>query len=161
RIAGEASDLADYLAELDSRLSLQREDSLALGFPSTGENADRSRLRYATQFVASMTKDGTPWGLLPSLGLAAVTTDDGAKIQLTNVGWRFAVLENPVLDGGGGPDRFSPTETSFLLEHIASSVPNEDFAYRTILEAVRSGKVTPERLDRVCQEYVPANLRRE
>jgi len=80
---------------------------------------------------------------------------------LTDVGWRLALLESPILDGGfdHAVARFSPEEMTLLLAHIQSSVPAEDFAYRTIMEAIMRGLCTPEHLDAALREFVPPDRR--
>lgn len=156
RIATEASGLADYLAMLDERLSLQRDDTLAVGFPVTSETVEKSRLRYANQFVGSLSKTGVLSGLLVDLKLINLTSSRTAKVGLTRVGWEFALLENPVLDAAApNGQKFSEEERSFLVEHIGRSVPTEAFAYRTILRAILEGATTPDALDAVLQDHVP------
>ena len=72
----------------------------------------------------------------------------------TYMAWEFARLQNPVLDGQGGQtEKFSAEERSLLLQHIASSVPVESFAYRAILEAVREGNNSPDKIDAALRTY--------
>jgi hypothetical protein len=52
--------------------------------------------------------------------------------------------------------RFSPEEVSFLLDHISSHVPAEDFAYRSIIAAVRQGADSPDKMDQALRRYVSA-----
>ena len=65
-------------------------------------------------------------------------------------------MPNPVLDDGAAdPDRrFSDDEVAFMLRHIASSVPVEDFAFRSILAAIQAGHDTPDTLDAALHQYV-------
>jgi hypothetical protein len=132
QIAQEAAELGAYLQAHDERHGLIRDDALSTGFPAAGENGDKSRLRYANQFVAAISKQGQLSGL-----------------QLTKAGWTFAAMSNPILDGAqvDAADRLSNEERTFLIEHIARCVPAEDFAFRTILAAIKTGLVTPEMLD--------------
>lgn len=159
RIAVDASLLADYLSELDEKNGATRDDSLALGFPTNGHNADRSRMRYASQFVGTMTKQGELWGLLSALRMVDVV--GGRRVQLTDAGWRFAQLRNPVLDDRQAGPRFAADEVQFLIAHICAHVPEEDFAFRTILTAVRDNANTPQALDRTFHELVPRKRRAE
>ena len=153
RIAADAAVLGDYLMAIDRREGYGRDDALALGFPSNGENADRSRLRYATQFVGTFSQ-GRLSGTLFEFRLASLTQlVPRQNIRLTVAGWRFAALPNPALDGDRG-ERFSDEEIAFLLAHIRDNVRAEHFAYQTLLKAVRSGANTPQKLDRVCKGLV-------
>jgi hypothetical protein len=156
-IAAEATNLADYLTMLDERLALQRDDALATGFPASSETVEKSRLRYATQFVGALSKTGLLSGLLVDLKLINLTSVRTAKVGLTRVGWEFALLESPVLDAEAPTgQKFTDQERSYLIEHIARIVPAEAFAYRTVLRAIMDGSATPDALDKVLQGHVAA-----
>lgn len=154
QVAQEAALLGLYLKNIDDQKALGRDEALATGFPSSGENADKSRLRYANQFVASMSKQGQLTGLLADLKLINITSERARRIQLTMTGWALAVLKNPVLDQKE-PDtseRLSVGERTLLLDHISRSVPVEDYAYRTILAAISHGLQTPDALSEVVKK---------
>jgi len=152
RIAKEAASLGDYLRELDARSGATREDALATAFPDTSEDSDRSRLRYANQFIANFTSQNQLSGLLADLKLINNLRAKEPLLLLTEPGLRFAKLSNPILDepmrSNGIPrPRFSKDEIEFLLSHIRDQVPVEDFAFRTVLSALKAGVNTPEALD--------------
>src|SRR6266852_7343020 len=88
-IAGHAAALGQYLADVDRRHHLQRDDALALGFPSSAEKSEKSRLRYANQFVGSLNKRGVLSGLLVDLKLVNLMDTRTPWIQLTKPGWDF------------------------------------------------------------------------
>ena len=69
--------------------------------------------------------------------------------MLTEPGWEFAILSNPVLDENKGKPqgKFSDKEIQFMIKHIKNHVPLENFAYRTILDAIPKGANTPQTLD--------------
>jgi hypothetical protein len=161
KIAKEAALLGGYLSARDRESESARDDAWAIGFPSGESKADRSRLRYANQFVGSIGKQGTLTGLLIDLKLINLAKHGTKRILLTRAGWDFAQLENPVLDGIHGEGKFSNAEVAFLLEHIRRHVPVEDFAVRTLLAAMRTGSDTPEKLDVVCREHIPVKRRKE
>jgi hypothetical protein len=161
RIASEAAKLGEYLAALDEKLDLQRDDALAVGFPSNDpENAEKSRLRYANQFVGAVSKAGVLSGLLVDLKLINLEKGRTPRINLTGAGSMFALMDNPVLDAEA-PDgqKLSDAERSFLLDHIHAWVPAEAFAYRAILRAVLNGAATPDALDEALLTHVPADKR--
>jgi hypothetical protein len=99
--------------------------------------------------------------LLIDLKLINYTNTKDVRLQLTDVGWRLALLESAVLDGAfdSAVARFSTEETNLLLGHIRSSVPAEDFAFRAIMEAINHGAHTPDQLDTALQTFVSPDRR--
>jgi hypothetical protein len=157
RIANQAALLGDYLSVLDEARGNSRDDALATAFPTTADEADKGRLRYANQFVAYQNSRGELSGLMVDLKLVNVALQRKERLIVpTSAAWEFARLPNPVLDGApnGNAQKFTPEERSMLLRHIASSVPVEAFAYRTILEAVRDGHDSPDKIDAALRIYV-------
>jgi hypothetical protein len=156
-IAAAAANLGDYLRELDEQLDLKRDEALSTGFPATGRKGEKGRLRYATQFVGSVDSRGHLSGLVGDLRLVACLRRDPPYIALTDIGWGFAALENPVLDNRreNPSQKFTAEETSLLLTHIATSVPSERCAYAVILRAVADGFAEPTALDERILEMAP------
>jgi hypothetical protein len=148
-VSKQAAVLGDYLAKHDERNNLKRGEALATAFPRTGADAGKGRLRYANQFVASVNRQGNLSGLLADLKLIALADGRDAQLLLTEAGWNFAALDNPVFDGVQEypAQKFTDYERGFLLDHVNRSVPVEDSAYRMILEAVQRGADTPDALD--------------
>ncbi len=156
RISEEALYLGRFLAHRDKENGTKRDEALSTAFPSPDREIEKSRLRYANQFVASISKQGKVSGLLTDLKLINHIGTKNPRLKLTEAGWDFAKLRNPVFDGDtpGTTQKFTAEERSFLLNHISSSVPAEDFAYRTIMAAVEGGAHTPDKLDTALQEHV-------
>src|ERR1043165_1562078 len=123
--------------------------ALASAFPTSGDNSGKARSRYAKHFVAGVNKQGQVSGALIDFKLINYKPGKKPRLLLTEVGWEFALLPNPVLDEGCGPEgvKFSPAEVKLLLNHITINVRAEDFAYRTILRAIADGANTPELLE--------------
>jgi hypothetical protein len=71
------------------------------------------------------------------------------RLNLSRQGAKFALLENPILDHGAAGDqgKFSPTELSFLVNHILTYVPEERSAFKVILGAISERVTTPKALD--------------
>ncbi len=157
-IAYESVVLGDYLWRLDRRYRLDRDEALSYAFPRSGSDTeDKARIRFANQFVASINKQGLLSGLLTDLKLINHDHGKNRTILLTEPGWHFAKLQNPILDGGSTSERpikFSPEEIAFLLEHIHLRVPVEDFAYRAVLGAIAEKANTPEKLDTVLEKLL-------
>lgn len=147
-IANEAAKLGQYLSGIDDKRNVGRDEALAVAFPKTSAEF-KSIQRFATQFVASANKEGELSGLAVSLNLIGRNPDFPEGIALTEAGWNFGLLENPLLDGANaaGNEKFSADEIAFLLDHIARSVPIEAFAYRAILNQVARNVQTPDALD--------------
>lgn len=155
-IASQAVQLGDYLRELDDKHHFSRDEALAVAFPiSQSDTTDKARLRYANQFVGAVNKQGQVSGLLADLKLVSLVPGKEPRIRLTEAGWNFAILENPILDGRARfTSKLGESEIRFLVEHIRSHVPAEDFAYRTILNACNEGTNTPEMLDEYLSKFI-------
>jgi hypothetical protein len=159
QISKEAVVLGQVLAHYDNQRGVTRGDALATAFPtSVKDHAEKSRSRYANHFVATMNKQGQVSGLLMDLKLMNYKEGKLHRLLLTEAGKKFALLPNPVLDGSEpyGSSRFSSEEVSFLLDHVLSSVPAEDFAYRSLLAAIRNGANSPNKLDQALHRYISA-----
>lgn len=161
RISEEALTLGLFLAYHDRQNGTARDEALSTAFPSLSREVEKSRLRFANQFVASINKQGQMSGLLIDLKLVN-RIGRTPHLKLTEAGWRFATLPNLILDAEAPETtrKFTREEESFLLNHISNSVPIEDFAYRAILTAVAEGATTPEKLDSALQRYVSQDAER-
>jgi hypothetical protein len=162
QIADAAAHLGDYLTELDEAGRVTRDEALATAFPKSGQRGDKSRVRFATHFVAGLSSHGQLSGLPVGLKLINRTSHREPRIKLTDAGWMFALLRNPVLDATEPRKaaKFSDDECLFLLERIAASVPAEDFAYRAVLRGIDQGANTPETIDAFLVRHYPAGADR-
>lgn len=144
-IADAANDLGLHLKMLDRRHQRSRDEMLSTAFPSSAE-PEKGKLRYASQFVASLNKAGVLSGLPADLQFLGLVRDH--NVSLTEAGWVFAEMTNPVLDGteDNPSTRFTAQEREFLLSHIQTRVPTECFAYKSILHAISEGQNTPDLL---------------
>lgn len=161
-IARAAMELGDWLRSHDYQNNIGRDDALSTAFPQSGAESEKSRVRYANQFVGSVNFHGQLSGLLSDYRLAALSTIDPPGLLLTEPGLAFAKLSNPVIDGMQGEltRKFSSEESSFLLEHIRQFVPVEDFTFRTLLKAVLGGTDTPDKLGKALLSLVPSDSNR-
>lgn len=149
-IAQAAAHLGDELRRHDEAMGFSRDDRFATAFPEPGPNGDKSRQRFASQFVGYADQDGNVSGLPSGLKLiAAIPGAEEPSIGLTNAGWRFARLGNPALDAlkERPTNRLSQEEAQFLIEHIIEHVPRERAAYCALLRAISNGHQTPSELD--------------
>ncbi len=177
RIADTAALLGDYLLQHDDRHQIGRDEALATAFPRTGPDGEKGRLRYASQFVGSVNSQNALSGLLWDYrlvtlggGMGVALMDHGQdapatstpRLLLTEPAVQFARLENPALDGcqSTPTQKFSSEETAFLLDHIRSFVPVEQFAFASLLRAITDGADTPDKLNEALQSLRPADSNR-
>ena len=118
-------------------------------------------MRFANQFVADINKNGQVSGILINLKFINRSVGKPHTILLTEPGWIFGTLFNPVLDSEdmGERPKFSVDEVDFLLNHISSNVPTEDFAYRVIMRAILEGASSPKEIDYELNRHVQAERR--
>ncbi len=155
RIAEEAEGLGAHLQSIDISRGHDRDNHLATAFPIPKKGVEKSIQRFANQFVAAADASGGLHGLPYELGLLG--TADGDRLLLTEAGWRFARIPNPILDetaSASGYEKLSSAETSFLLHHISAHVPTEDSAFRAILGALQLGQDSPSLLGEHLRRYV-------
>ena len=150
------------MADHDRRHQITRDDSLAVAFPRSGPDSEKSRTRYANQFVGSVNSQGILSGLLCDYRMAALTPGAVTRLMPTEPAIQFAMLANPVLDCSqvDPAQKFSPEESSFLLKHIRAHVPVEAFAFKTLIEAIAEGAITPDKLDETLRVHVPTETNR-
>jgi len=162
-ISDEALRLGNLLRRHDKAHQVDRDSRLATAFPASDRDSSKSRDRYANQFVGTVTKAGQTSGLLAELKMVNCVYQEESRLLLTEAGWQFAMLFSPVLDGSleEPRQRFSDDEIGFLLTHIVDRVPRENFAYRTILDAIhsRGGKLAPIELDAALETCIPAETK--
>ena len=152
-----AAQLTRYLLALDESCDKPRDEYLATGFPS-GVADEASLRRFLKQFVFDVSGSGQLNGLPSEYKmLGFVGTSEESGVSLTETGWRFVELENPVLDGAGGAkcDRFGADEIELLIEDIATRVPKESAAFLSICEGIWAGADTPTDLDRYLHSTIP------
>jgi hypothetical protein len=158
KVSDAAAVLGHALRSKDETSERHRDDWLSTAFPVIGSHWDKEKAikRYANHFVASLSA-GKIAGLLADLRLINQVPEEELRIALTEQGWRFSALPNPVLDGDGGEsgERFTQDEKAFLIEHILHHVTVERFAYRALLAALLADDAyTPSALDAALQRYV-------
>ncbi len=162
RISKEAAILGSYLYNHDQKNKIDRDSALSTAFPLS-EVKEKSLLRYTSQFLAGMNSQGQLYGLLIDLKLVNYTSGKNPLLFVTEAGWRFGMMPNPILDNlqDNALQKFSDDEIAFFLDHIHSRVPVEDFVFRTILEAILNGADTPGRLDAALERFIPTDRKPE
>jgi hypothetical protein len=141
----------EWLLDLDRRAGATRGTEIAVGYP---EDTPKARERFVAQFVGSK-RGKSLSGALVEMGFANVGAPFGISlssevrdwIRFTDPGWRFVMMENPVIDSLEGfvsGSKFSDVEVSFLLNHFKKNVPGEWVFLTEIAKLIDSGIDRPK-----------------
>lgn len=119
----------------------KRDDKISAGLPRTSEDQFKSLTRYKAHFIGSLRKDGKLDGAMPFLRLANFTKDDKNKvlIGITEAGYEFARLENPVIDLKNYENSLGILEIDFYLNHVYKNVKGEFYAIKWLLNKMVNG----------------------
>ena len=146
-----ASYAREWLKGIDVRSGVERGSEFSVGFPED----EKSRERFVAQFVGSKRKNKLSGSIfemgfanIPSLG-PFMAADD---LYLTNEGWNFAVMENPLLDDVSmeawkSGTKFSENEVIFILKHFRKNIPAEWAFINEILNLINSGVNKPKSVE--------------
>ena len=117
------------------------------GLP-VGDDPSRSKERFVSHFVGETERDDNLTGAAPQLQFVNIQkTGTGIDIGLTKMGWEFAALENPLLDGGAGAQTaLSADERAFFLAHVREHYTEEYDAMATVVKAIHDGDDRPDSL---------------
>lgn len=153
-LSEQASRVTDALHRIDEQRGHKKEDLLTTGMPES--DSDKSKQRYANQFIAMENSAGELSGMLIDWKLATVERRKGKTfIYPTPACPIFADLVNPLLDASSPPAviaKFSEEELTWLLSHLREHVHIESYAFATLLKGIASGANEPTSLDRHLRE---------
>ena len=139
------------LEEIGRKIGADRGAEISVGFPGgeTGTKIKKSKERFVSQFVGSKRKNELSGALfdmgfanMGGFGLGNIFRYTSDEIWFTPMGWKFATMENPVIDQTDGwedGNRFSNEEVSFLLAHFKKNIPAEWDFMVSIAEMIRNG----------------------
>jgi hypothetical protein len=149
-----AARLGAWLAYIDKANSLSREDRLATAFPIR-HPTDKSTARFADHFAGRLTSGGQLRGGLFELGLAGVVgqSSNDPEIALTQPGWLFARIPNPVLDQEAKERGLSQAEADVYLANAIHHVPREKDCLLTIVGALAAESRLAKELDEVIRKH--------
>lgn len=159
RSADVASRIGQVLALQDRVKNRRRNEARAVALPG-GDDVQKSKIRFAFQFVGRRSEERPFVGGVFDAGLLGRVGDD-FLIAPTSVGWDFARLPNPVLDGRAIDDKgwnLSREECDYYMTEVVRSVPAERDAFKTILTSLSHGPLTPEGLARAVAPHVGAHV---
>lgn len=143
-LASDTAVLGSALERADVQNGRKREEMMGTGLPRKGNL--QSSDRFFSQFVGRMTRTGLTYpGVIGQYGLALVSSD---CVQLTEWGYDFACIENPILDGNlrVAVTTLTEDERSFLVRQLWERVPAEKQDFITILRKISEGNSRPDLL---------------
>lgn len=145
RFKDEVADLAlSYRKAIEiyeEKKNKKRDDKISAGLPTGAEFT--SMTRYKTHFIGDMRKNGTLDGAMPLLKFANFAKNDKGTIQIgiTQAGYEFARLENPVIDLENFDESLGQSEIDFYLNHVYKNVKGEFKAIKWLLIKLAAGVV--------------------
>ncbi|HUW11639.1 MAG TPA: hypothetical protein VM537_18045 [Anaerolineae bacterium] len=160
--AAMACEIGDWLTSADEDAGRSGSERLSAGFPRSGESADKTQAsmeRYSFFVLGDVQKKSKIVdGALFRLRLSNVDPSEGGDgiVRVTAPGLEFALLANPVLDGGGQVNgaSLSEEEAEWYLAHIAAKVPDEFRTIQLFLQRMEVGARSPAQLlEAVRDEY--------
>jgi hypothetical protein len=107
--------------------------------------------RFMVQFVGSVRNKGQ--GLPFEIGFLDVDSD--GEIKMTELGLKFALQENPIIDQRDGwkdGTSFTDSERRLLIHGIKLNLEGELELIEAVLSAVKSGKKTPTDIENILSE---------
>ncbi len=153
------SDLAFQIGEnmrnIDIKKSKKRSKKLATGFPTDiyGKIA-RSKERYMNHYVGYLKGRSKVEGSLAQLGFVDIKANEkNGLIGITEMGLKFALAENPILDNQNYKNSLSSKEISQLLFSIKKNLPFEKEHIIHYMSAIESGKNQRETLNEELKEF--------
>jgi hypothetical protein len=138
----EATDSAivfgELLVEYDAKNRHKHGEKLAASFPS---GTEKSRNRFMNQYLIYIRPtDQMLSGMLPEMKfINLVHEDESYRVGLTESGYKFALIENPVIDTKNMNEMFSHEESQFLINHINMKLEYESKQIKALLKFIKDG----------------------
>jgi hypothetical protein len=149
-VSKRAVPVGEVLAEIDESRGHKKDDLLSTAFPAP--DSDKSRQRFADQFIGTENSAGELSGMLIDWKIATVERKKGKTYVFpTQACIDFANITNPLFDADDASvfkARFSDEEITWALQHMAEHVHVESFAFSTLLKGIKTGAAEPTSLDR-------------
>ena len=136
----EARKLGQVLIRKEKGSGRKRGDRLFTGLP-VKRNSDKSRLRFKSHFIGSLSKDKVD-GMPGTLRLLLISKGDDGKdyITITKKGLEFSRLKNSIIDNFDYTSTLSGEEVSFLLDEIEEGLPDEFNEMKVVLNLINERK---------------------
>jgi len=109
----------------------------------------KSKIRYRAQFLAYPRKDKKLDGAMAYLRFTNLKEENGTFfIGLTEPGFNFAKLDNPIIDHKDFGKSLSEKEIDFYLTHVLKNVKGESIAIKWLLRKLDGGVSDREELNK-------------
>lgn len=152
--ASEARKLNLVLSKIDKKSHRIHGEKLSAGLPHAGH---RALERFKSHFVGAINSKGHVEGAPALLRFINIRKDEAGhpQIGITESGFRFAIMENPILDKSDYSRVFHDEEIDFYLKHISEKLPKEYMLSMNMLKAIKNGNNTPNELVKVIHDADP------
>jgi len=151
-----AEEIAEKLSKYENENNIPRNKKTSTGLPKKGkEDLDEEKIamaqkRFKDQFVGKVrTKRGTNQkhfeGALSALGLVyAFEEDNNVFVSLTELGKKFFLIDNPVVEGDYEKGPLTKQEADFILKELIPQRKLEQKFVETAISVIkRSSKNVP------------------
>ena len=140
-----AEEIAETLSKYENELDIPRNKKISTGLPKKGkEDKDQEKIamaqkRFKDQYVGKVrTKRGTDKkhfeGALSALGLVyAFEEDSKVFISLTELGKKFFLIDNPVVQGDYDKGPLTKQEADFILKKL---IPQRELEQKFVEAAI-------------------------
>ncbi len=160
--ARDFSELGNALARSDKEAKRAKGSKISTGFPiGDGYRLEKSIARFLDHYCFTLRKDNLVDGALAKMNFIKIVHDDGEgyKVGITEAGYKFAKLQNPVFDGNTfsqSPEiqTLAEEEVAFLLNHLSEYYPAELNGMKKLLNNIADGANTPKKLKHSMEEYL-------
>lgn len=151
--AVDAAILGSALEQADAAADRNRDELLATGLPLAGNSASADR--FLSQYIARVTRTAVHPGAIVQYGFASLHR---RRVVLTNAGFEFAMIRNPVIDGDLAQTTrtLNGEEREFFIERAVPFLHTELTDYSLVLSFVADGHDTPNDLLDLLGKNLPA-----
>lgn len=146
-----AEEYYKILEEDDKKKGRILGDNFNAGLPKKGEKSEH---RFQSQYLENA---------LINLKFADIKKVNGKpkRIGITENGYKFAILENPIIDNNDFNSQLSEQETEFFLNHISKNLKEEKEHVKILLNAIKNGINNPNTLTSEMKKYYEVLLLNE
>ncbi len=144
-----AEEIAKTLSKYENEHSVPRNKKISTGLPKKGkddkddEKKAMAQKRFKDQFVGKVrksrsTKTNHFEGALSALGLVYAFEEDGKVfISLTELGKKFFLIDNPIVEGDYKNGPLTKKESDFILKELIPQRPLEQKFVETAVSVVK------------------------
>ena len=146
-----ARKLSLLLSKVDKKSHRIHGEKLSTGLPGAGNRASE---RFKSSFVGTINSKGHIEGAPAVLRFVNIRRDGGGRPQIgiTESGFEFALLENPILDKTDYSHTFYDEEIAFYIRHVSEKLQKEYQLSFNMLQAIKNGNTTPDGLTKTVLE---------